>query len=129
MIQKLKKTNISSKVINIDPQTGKQLFNEDLLIEDHLEILNALISQKLEEKFEHDWGLKFEGLAEEHELAFFSDKVMIYFNPYELGQFAPGRIVLSFSYSEIEPIINQSGPAASYFPMGAAAAAGPVMAE
>ena len=104
------KSQIFSHVINIDAETGSRLSNEDLFTLNHSEKLNTLIKQKFSEKYEHDWGLVFEGIKPEKSLAFYADRVLLTFNPYELGDYAPGQILVSFSYQELADLINPNGP-------------------
>jgi hypothetical protein len=108
------RTNISSNVINVDPQTGRTFLNEDLFVENYADILTNLIKQKLNEKYEHEWGLDFDGINPEKACAFFPDKLLVTFNPYELGDHSPGQIHVFLSYVEMTDVINPYGPLADF---------------
>lgn len=99
--------NFGSITLNFDLRTGQVLTPEDLFLADYDTLMNELIRRELKMKFPEDHGIfSFEAVAPEQNYIFESDSFATYFNPYAIGPYAAGQIMLKFGYDELAPIMQ-----------------------
>lgn len=96
--------------LNLNIRTGEKITHQDLFIADYAPTLNQLIEKKFEELYGHDWGMDFEGISPHQDLEIYSNKLVVSFDAYELGEFAPAPIEVEFSYDQLAQILLGSGP-------------------
>lgn len=101
--------NYGSATANFNPETGKLYRNSDLFRPRFKQELNKMIREQIEAKYPNDI-LEFEGIDSLQNFEVFPDRLVTYFNPYEIGAYALGQIRFEFDYAELKGILRKNGP-------------------
>ena len=98
---------------NFDPTTGHRYTNKELF--KAIDSFAAIVEHKLRETLSipEDQPINTTGLMFENDtfklpenIFFYEDKIVAYYNIYEIASYADGPVSLEFSYDEVAPYLN-----------------------
>lgn len=103
--------NYGSSTQNFDLQTGEPLAAEDFFLPGYETTLNREIREALKTLYPYDLvNLDFRAIDSTQNFEVYPDKLVAYFNPYEMGPYAMGQIRVPLPYERLRSILRPDGP-------------------
>ncbi|MBU5483581.1 DUF4163 domain-containing protein [Clostridium sp. MSJ-11] len=94
---------------NIDLTTGKELYLKDIFKNgvDYKKVINTEINKQIKEKNKENYPIAgFDGIKEDQNFYIEKDRLVIYFQPYEIAPYALGVVKFEIPFSLIKNYIN-----------------------
>ncbi|MEM7372537.1 MAG: hypothetical protein AAF587_28210 [Bacteroidota bacterium] len=100
----------TARVLNLDPVQGMQYESKHLFRTGFEPVVRRLVQTHLTNHYGQDWGIQLDQLHTEQDYEIHADKIVVRFDPGELGEFATEPIRVPISFDAIKDYLHPEGP-------------------